>query len=359
MAQSRKYGKCFSEAKPHRATGHFLGREELTFGTHFGNFENELCPHFIELIMNIDTMLALPGGIVNLPDGQQGRSFPHKHPFTEVFHWIGTDPYNPGDLGGKMEFWLGEGEEAEGIWSEKPFSVVAPPGTTHTPITIREIHKPILTLTICDYPTSPSSRISVEKVPSNYKIDRKSGDAMPKVQKYKNNFNEINITDAPVFPSHKGKSHIAMLHDYKQNQLAPHYLKVDMIYGSGIGWGCGDTFKINDTRIAGIVDTVRSLPVKHPFTVSYYFYSLAEDLEHAEDLGGEVEFWIGEGAEAEQYIFTKPTFVFIPPRIVHQPIYIREVHRPFFMVTLLDTPLWAGSYIEKFPPAFKHISAGK
>jgi hypothetical protein len=350
VSQLRKYEKCLSEAKSHRE-----GVGEATFGTSFGFFENKLCPHQTEVHINCNPMANASGNIIKLPNGQQGQFFPHKHAFTEIFYEIGTDPFKPDDLGGVHEMWIGEGEEAEGVWIDKPSAVVVPAGMTHLPHAVREVRRPFLSLTICDYPVT--ARVMVPKVPSGFKTERKPDDPIPKLQKYAKYYSENNITDAPVFAAHKGKSHVALLHDFKQNELASHYTKVDIIYGDGIGWGCGDTMQVPHSYLTGLIATRRSLPIKHPITASYYFIPTG-NLANAEDLGGTIEFWIGEGEEAEQYIITKPTFVFIPPDTVHMPIYIKELHKPFFMATILDTPLWAGVYNEKFPTAFDRVAEG-
>jgi hypothetical protein len=60
------------------------------------------------------------------------------------------------------------------------------------------------------------------------------------------------------------------------------------------------------------------------------------------DLGGTVEFHIGEGREQEVFTITKATTVLIPRDTVHLPLYIKEVHKPFAILTVLDSPIWAG-----------------
>jgi hypothetical protein len=343
MVQSRKYEKCITLAKLDRAS-HNLGREETTYGSRCSKIHNPLCPHETEIVMNMETTTGRPG----VP-------LPHIHAFTETFYWVGTDYNNPYDLGGTVEFWLGQGDEAEGFSTEKPFTCIAPGGTPHTPIPVREVKKPILVVTIVDHPMT--ARILATKPPTNYKDYRKPGDPLPKLNKYAKNFNPNNISGVPDIPSHKGKTYVALVHDYGQNEMTPHYGKIDMVYGEGIGWGCGDSMTLPDPMRAGVTLTRRSLPVQYPVTATYVFYPIGVDIDHAKNLGGEVEFWIGEGEEAEQYIITKPTFVFIPPNTVHMPIYVKDIHKPygFAMITILDTPLWAGVSSQKFPTTFEHI----
>jgi len=353
----KKYEKCISEAKKVRIGPYAaLPTTRIGYGESCNIFQNELCPNSIEIVLNFDTVVSSAGNTVKLPDGYEGKIFPHKHAVPEIFHSVGTDPDNPDDLGATVEHWMGEGEEAEGVWTTKPSTVIVPASLTHLPFSIREVRKPFLSLSIIDQPFATSVRVPI--VPSGFKIERKPEDPIPQVQKYAKYISELNLNDAPVFPSHKGKSYVAMLHDYKQNELAPHYVRIDMIYGSGIGWGCGDIMQMPHAVLFNVNTTRRSLPIKHPVTATYLFIS-TNDFDHMEDLGGTVEFWIGEGTQAEQYIITKPTNIFIPQMTVHQPIYIREVHKPFLMATILETPLWSAAYTEQFPTAFNNVAEGK
>jgi hypothetical protein len=357
MVNSRKYEKCFSEPRKDK-TGGFsaLPGKQTGWCSRCDYFNNQLSPNHIEIVMNCDNVVSSAGNTVKSPDGNEGKVYPHVHPFTEIFYWVGTDPNNPEDLGATVEHWLGDGEEAEGIWAEKNSTAIAPGGMTHLPFAVRDLRKPFLTFTILDHPVSTTYRVL--KVPSAFKIERKPGDPLPKLKKYAHLYNKSDLSDAPVIPAHKGKSYIALVHDYKQNQNTPHYVRIDMIYGGGIGFGCGDKVQMPHAIFPGVSVQRRSLPVKYPVTAAYCFIPTS-DFDHADDLGGTVEFWIGEGAEAEKYTITRPTNVFIPPNTVHMPIYIKETHTPFFMGLILDTPLWTGEYSQKFPASFEHIVDAK
>jgi hypothetical protein len=54
-----------------------------------------------------------------------------------------------------------------------------------------------------------------------------------------------------------------------------------------------------------------------------FFGSNPEDFH---DLGGEVEFWLGD----EKHIITKSCIIFIPKGLKHSPLVIRRVDRPIF-----------------------------
>ncbi|MEO0278195.1 MAG: hypothetical protein ABIM21_02755 [candidate division WOR-3 bacterium] len=54
-------------------------------------------------------------------------------------------------------------------------------------------------------------------------------------------------------------------------------------------------------------------------------------------LGAEVEFWI----EDEKYYIDRSCIIFIPKGVVHCPMYIHSVTKPFFFFTMGNTPHYA------------------
>ena len=73
---------------------------------------------------------------------------PHVHDFDEVFFWIGTNPKDPDDLGGEVEFCMGKGDEMEKIPINTTALIYIPKGIAHTPIIYKKVDRPILCLTI-------------------------------------------------------------------------------------------------------------------------------------------------------------------------------------------------------------------
>lgn len=57
----------------------------------------------------------------------------HKHTEDEIFFIFGTDPKNPGKLGGEYEFYLGAGEDAERYTFDTNTVVYVPAGVYHNP----------------------------------------------------------------------------------------------------------------------------------------------------------------------------------------------------------------------------------
>lgn len=84
------------------------------------------------------------GSSVDDPDRQ-----PHSHHFDELFMFLGSDQNNMLDLGGEVEIWLGEADQAEKYVLNTTSSIFVPRGVTHLPLIFRNVKKPFLMMTIC------------------------------------------------------------------------------------------------------------------------------------------------------------------------------------------------------------------
>ncbi len=87
------------------------------------------------------------GHEIDSPTGKI-TDFPHSHDRDEVWLFLGTNPEDNKDLGGEIEFWLGEGDEAEKYVITKPSAVLVPAGTVHCPVVYKNIVRPIISLPI-------------------------------------------------------------------------------------------------------------------------------------------------------------------------------------------------------------------
>ena len=105
-------------------------------------------------IINRDTSLG------NRPGGPQ----PHKHEYSELLVYLGTNPDNPDELGGEIELWLGEGEKLEKVTLTTSSSILIPPGLAHLPLFYRNVYRPIIHVLVMfdstDYDFIPVSRES-------------------------------------------------------------------------------------------------------------------------------------------------------------------------------------------------------
>ena len=85
-------------------------------------------------IIDHDTSLG------NRPGGPQ----PHKHEYSELLVYLGTNPDDPDELGGEIELWLGEDEELEKVTLTTSSSILIPPGLAHLPLFYKNVYRPII-----------------------------------------------------------------------------------------------------------------------------------------------------------------------------------------------------------------------
>jgi hypothetical protein len=93
-------------------------------------------------VVHLDDTL-LPGALYADCDWhwKPSTSWPlaHTHDFDEVLGFIGTDPENPRDLCGEVEFWLGD----EPHILTKSCVVFVPKGLKHSPLKVLRVDRPI------------------------------------------------------------------------------------------------------------------------------------------------------------------------------------------------------------------------
>ena len=126
---------------------------------------------------------------------------------------------------------------------------------------------------------------------------------------------------------------------------ATHHIEVFTVYGAGAGFGLGGE---EEGSLSGQI--VKHKPQKHPFDEIFCY--VGTDPHNTNDLGGEIEMWLGEGEEAEKYIINTPSCVFVPKGTIHHPTYFRRVDRPIVVIVIATAPEWRGSFIDTFPPGF-------
>ena len=101
----------------------------------------------------------LETNIVQAPGEVIPQIKPHRHDFDEYIIFLGTDPANPLDLGGEVEFWLG-GEEKHIL--TKTCAIFIPKGMYHCPFKFTRVDRPFIFVT-----TGPSNTY----VQSGYSTD--------------------------------------------------------------------------------------------------------------------------------------------------------------------------------------------
>ena len=72
----------------------------------------------------------------------------HSHPFAEIVLLVGSNPKNLRDLGGEIEWWMGEGKDAEKFVLTSTTTIYVPKGLVHGPLIFKRVEKPILNVAI-------------------------------------------------------------------------------------------------------------------------------------------------------------------------------------------------------------------
>jgi len=82
---------------------------------------------------------------------------------------------------------------------------------------------------------------------------------------------------------------------------------------------------------------------EHDHDFDEYLVFLGTNPEDPDDLGGEVELWIG----GEQHMLTKSCAIFIPAGTKHAPIYFRRVDRPIWYLATGPTEKYKKQIAER------------
>lgn len=88
------------------------------------------------------------------PSASENETPPHSHDFDEVIAFFGSNPEDPLDLGGEVEFWL----NGEKHLIQKSCLVFVPKGLVHCPLIVRRVDRPIL-----HFSTAPANSYSKEE----------------------------------------------------------------------------------------------------------------------------------------------------------------------------------------------------
>ena len=89
----------------------------------------------------------VPGDLPIFVDGKEVDLFvnggQHAHDnFDELFLFFGTNPHDNTALGGEVEFWLGEGEDAQKFIARTPTAEWVPRGVAHNPHLFTKVNNP-------------------------------------------------------------------------------------------------------------------------------------------------------------------------------------------------------------------------
>jgi len=271
------------------------------------------------------------------------KSFPYKTTMNSIYLFMGMDPARPDYLGATIEAWMGEGEDAEQYIITKPGIWLTPPDILHGPFVVRSVEAPFLFLVCLTAPTM--SMMPVKKWPPGFNYGEIDEQPFIENRKYAKYFSDFDPRLVAVPPSHENRVTPLMFYDAYTNPEVNRTIDCRMIREGDIGFGIGES-------TGEPMYDFSAWPHKHAFLETYSFVGL--DPAHRGDLGGTIQFWIGEGSEAEECTITKPTTIILPKNTVHLPAHVEEVHNPFLMLSVVDMPIWGAKWNFELPPAFRH-----
>jgi hypothetical protein len=90
-------------------------------------------------------------------------------------------------------------------------------------------------------------------------------------------------------------------------------------------------FWITEDRTGG-VEGLKAGQQEHYFDELFCFIST--NPKNSDDLGGEVEFWMGMGAESEKITISTSSCIYVPGNVPHMPIFYRNVKKPFLCLVM-------------------------
>ncbi len=73
---------------------------------------------------------------------------PHSHDCDEIFLFMGTNPQQRDELGGEVEFWMGQGDDTERITLTTSGLIFVPGRVVHLPIFFKKVRTPLLWIVV-------------------------------------------------------------------------------------------------------------------------------------------------------------------------------------------------------------------
>jgi hypothetical protein len=333
-------------------------------------FDQKVCP---EAKIWVETFhvyapgsgVHVPGELPALIEGKETKTESggqHTHPdFDELFLFFGSNPYDNLALGGEVEFWLGEGEDAQKFIANMPTAEWVPRNLAHNPTYFSKVtsrDRPLICIAIAmtpEYSLAPDA-LRMTPLPPAFSSE-KVGQEQKGKGLYTEYVNELKFATDRIFPWHRGKIAVpTLMFDKTIYPGATLWVEIFHVYaaGTGIGIPLMEPPPPMKVKMNGIEATDRTKGEGHAHNFDELFLFFGTDPHDTLNLGGEVEFWLGEGDEAEKFVTSKPTAAWIPGGTVHNPTYFRRVDRPLMWVVIALTGEYAGERRSTpLPPGFK------
>lgn len=217
----------------------------------------------------------------------------HIHPYGKVLMFTGLDYDNPSSLNAEIEVTMGE--KGEKLTVDSPTFITLPAGYPHGPLNTKKADSAFGFLAVSTSPEHTMDTISQELV------DRE-GDFGKLVRKF----------EMHDMHRREGSGNADFMNAWSGNDQPGFNLNFTWAFHTGIG-----PFHTHDPHV-------------HPNDECLVF--LGADPDEPDYLGAEVEIQMGE--EREVHIFTQPTVVVAPRGLVHCPLIIRKVEKPWLFTAI-------------------------
>lgn len=297
------------------------------------------CPIWIETFHAYapGTGIFAPSDLAPVIDGkvvEEMRSVgQHAHKdFDEVYFFYGTDHTDNTRLGGEVEMWLGHGEDAQKFIIKDPTAVWVPKGLAHNPWIVTKIHDPrhpILITVIAltrKYTLAPEATTNYP-YPPMFSVE-KIGVPQPGNGKYREFVNRITLSQDIMITLLLGRVCTPNLMFDDKVYRAPIWAEFFLVYAGGTGVGVPTIADL--PRKDGMSSWDWSKGMQHYQSYDEVFLYLPTDPHDTLNLGGEAVVYLDE----ESYTITKPSAIYVPGRVLHNPNYYKRVDRPFYMIVL-------------------------
>ena len=88
----------------------------------------------------------------------------------------------------------------------------------------------------------------------------------------------------------------------------------------------------------------KMIPKAHVHNCAEILYFIGGNPMNFKDFGAEVEFVMGEGADAEKYTITTTTWVYVPKTLPHCPLEFKRVDRPIMFGHIMFAPTFESTF---------------
>ena len=304
--------------------------------------------------------VGVPGALPSVFNGVERKPTAkpwgqHAHPgFDELFLFFGTDPRDNTRLGGEVEAWLGEGNDAQKFIIKEPTAKWVPKDLAHNPWIVTRVDNPKYPIIIMVIALSPRYNVQQNDWrnlphPPAFSMD-KLGIEQPGKGLYTKNVKRLPFAPDRIFPWLRTRvATPTLMFDKTCIPNVPIWVEWFHVFAGGSGVGIPALDAPPMTIEGKKFDPSKGFSHSHNFDELFLF--IPADPHDTLNIGGEVETWLGKGDEAEKFKLTRSSAVWVPANVHHNPQYYRQVHaeKSYFMIVIALTKSYFGDKMDWSP----------